>query len=84
MTWGDDITRLVEVCLRTYGRVDGLVNNVGLSMKGGPAEWDAQVDVNLKSVYLCCNRVLPLMEAQGHGVVINVSSVARLQNIGKL
>lgn len=45
--------------------------------------WDAQVDVNLKSVYLCCHHVLPLMEAQGSGAVINVGSIAGLRYIGK-
>jgi NAD(P)-dependent dehydrogenase (short-subunit alcohol dehydrogenase family) len=45
--------------------------------------WDAQTDVNLKSVYLCCHHVLPLMEAQGSGVVINVASIAGMRYIGK-
>lgn len=70
------------------GRVDILVNNVGMSEKGGPAEmdertWDRQMDVNLKSVYLLCHSVLPTMEEQGSGVVVNVSSVAGLRYIGK-
>jgi NAD(P)-dependent dehydrogenase (short-subunit alcohol dehydrogenase family) len=88
VTKAENVQRLVEECLAKFGRIDGLVNNVGMSRKGGPAEmdeatWDQQVDVNLKSVYLCCNRVLPILEAQGHGVVINVSSVAGLRYIGK-
>jgi len=88
VTNAEDVARLVDECVKWGGRIDGLVNNVGLSMKGGPADmsedmWDAQVNVNLKSVYLMCNRVLPLMEEQGHGVVVNVSSVAGLRYIGK-
>lgn len=88
VTRSGDVQRLVDACVSKFGRVDGLVNNVGMSMKGGPADmdeatWDQQIDVNLKSVYLCCNRVLPLMEAQGSGVVINISSVAGLRYIGK-
>jgi NAD(P)-dependent dehydrogenase (short-subunit alcohol dehydrogenase family) len=83
-----DVQRLVDECLAKYGRLDGLVNNVGMSRRGGPADmdeatWDQQVDVNLKSVYLCCNRVLPILEKQEHGVIINVSSVAGLRYIGK-
>ena len=88
VTKSDQVAKLVEGCVAKYGRIDLLVNNVGMSMPGGPAEmdeatWDSQMDVNLKSVYLCCHHVLPLMEAQGSGVVINISSIAALMYIGK-
>ena len=79
---------VVEACIAKYGRIDVLVNNVGRSEPGGPAEmsedvWDQQMDVNLKSVYLFCHLVLPIMEKQGKGVVVNISSVAGLRYIGK-
>lgn len=46
--------------------------------------WDAQTDVNLKSVYLMCHLALPIMEKQSSGgCVLNVSSVAGLRYIGK-
>ncbi|KAF2101669.1 putative short-chain dehydrogenases/reductase [Rhizodiscina lignyota] len=83
-----DVQNLVKRCVEKYGRIDILVNNVGMSEKGAPGDmeervWDMQVDVNLKSVYLCCHEVIPLMEAQGGGVVVNVSSIAGMRYIGK-
>jgi len=81
VTKEEDVKKLVDACLEKHGRIDVLVNNVGMSQPGGPVEmdpmtWDSQVDVNLKSVYLCCRVVLPVMERQGKGVVINVASIA--------
>ncbi|TKA52899.1 hypothetical protein B0A49_11756 [Cryomyces minteri] len=81
--------QLVDACMAKHGRIDILVNNVGRSQPGGPAEmseevWDSQMDINLKSVYLMSHLVLPIMEAQSSGgAVVNISSVAGLRYIGK-
>ena len=91
VTSSADVARLVEACVAWGGAgagIDCLVNNVGLSRRGGPADlaeetWDAQIAVNLKSVYLLCHAVLPLMEARGRGAVVSLSSVAGLRFIGK-
>jgi NAD(P)-dependent dehydrogenase (short-subunit alcohol dehydrogenase family) len=88
VTKSADVKNLVEACMSKYCRIDILVNNVGLSQKGDPASmdegtWDKQVDVNLKSVYLCSHLVLPIMEKQGSGSIINISSIAGMRYIGK-
>ncbi|KAE8141731.1 hypothetical protein BDV38DRAFT_279078 [Aspergillus pseudotamarii] len=83
------VKALVDGCMQRHGRIDILVNNVGKSEPGCPAEmseevWDQQVDLNLKSIYLTCHHVLPIMEKQETGgSVVNVSSIAGLRYIGK-
>ena len=78
------VAAMVAACLERYGRVDILVNNVGGSAPGGPVEmaeevFDAQVDFNLKSVFLGCKHVLPVMERQGGGAIVNIASVSGLR-----
>ena len=88
VTDADQVSRLVADCLTRFGRIDVLVNNVGRSEPGGPVEldeqtWDEQMQVNLKSAFLTCKHVLPAMERQGGGAVVNVASVAGLRYAGK-
>ncbi len=83
-----DVKALVAACLARFGRVDILINNVGRSEPGDPvameeAVWDEQMDVNLKSAFLTCKHVLPIMERQGGGSVVNISSIAGLRYVGK-
>ena len=82
------VDALVADCVARLGRVDILVNNVGHSLPGDPATmseetWDSQIDVNLKSAFLCCKAVLPLMEAQGKGAVVSIASTAAIRHTGK-
>ncbi len=75
------VMAMVEACMKAYGRIDILVNNVGGSAAGGPVEmaeevFDAQLDYNLKSVFLTCKHVLPIMERQGGGAIINLASTS--------
>jgi len=77
----------IRACQDTWSRVDILVNNVGGSAPGGPVEmseevFDAQVDHNLRSVFLGCKHVLPLMERQGTGAIVNVASTSGLRWTG--
>lgn len=82
------VERAVQACLSRHGRIDILVNNVGLSQPGGPVDmdeavWDAQMQVNLKGTFLACKHVLPIMKKQGGGAVVNIASVAGLRYVGK-
>jgi len=70
----------VEACMQAFGRIDVLVNNVGGSAPGDPVTmseevWDAQIEHNLKTAFLGCKHVLPIMEKQGSGAIVNISSV---------
>jgi len=81
------VAAMVAACVARFGRIDVLVNNVGGSAAGGPVEmaeevWDAQVDSNLKSVFLTCKHVLPVMEKQKSGVIINLASTSGLRWTG--
>ena len=83
----DGVAATVGQCLARYGRIDVLVNNVGGSAAGGPAEmneevWDAQMVHNLKSVFLTCKHVLPLMEGQASGALVNIASTSGVRWTG--
>jgi NAD(P)-dependent dehydrogenase (short-subunit alcohol dehydrogenase family) len=88
MTSNDDVKRAVEECLSRYGRIDILVNNVGGSFPGTPVslsvdEWDGQMDRNMKTAFLGCKHVIPVMERQfategKGGAIVNVSSIASM------
>jgi len=79
---------LVAACMERFGCIDVLVNNVGKSEPAIPGEmeealWDSQIAINLKSAFLCCRAVLPIMERQGKGVVVSIASTAGIRYTGK-
>ena len=87
VTQSDAVADAVQACIARFGRIDVLVNNVGGSAAGGPVEmtedvFDAQVDHNLKSVFLTCKHVLPLMLAQGSGSIVNIASTSGIRWTG--
>jgi NAD(P)-dependent dehydrogenase (short-subunit alcohol dehydrogenase family) len=78
---------MTEACRRKFGRIDILVNNVGGSAAGGAAEiseenFDKQIDYNLKSVFLSCRHVIPVMIGQGRGSIVNTSSSSGIRFTG--
>jgi NAD(P)-dependent dehydrogenase (short-subunit alcohol dehydrogenase family) len=83
----DDVAAAIAATMRAFSRTDILHNNVGIVALGGPveldeADWDRVTDVNLKSVYLTCRHVLPVMERQGRGAIVNISSIAGIRYTG--
>ena len=79
----DDVQAFADHALQQHGRIDVLVNNAGV-MPLSPLsalkldEWDTMIDVNIRGVLHGIASVLPVMERQGQGHVINVSSIAGL------
>jgi NAD(P)-dependent dehydrogenase (short-subunit alcohol dehydrogenase family) len=88
-----DVTEWAQVealaarALELWGGIDILHNNVGIVDVGGPVEtseesWDRVMDVNIKSMFLTCKAVLPVMEAAGRGAIVNISSVSGIRWLG--
>jgi len=77
----DQVQRLVDAAVQTYGRIDVMINNAGL-MPQSPLErrkiddWNQMIDVNIKGVLYGIAAALPYMKEQKAGHIINVSSVA--------
>ena len=77
----DQVKKLVDTAVRTYGRIDVMINNAGL-MPHSPLErlkiddWNRMIDVNIKGVLYGIAAALPYMKQQKSGHFINVSSVA--------
>jgi NAD(P)-dependent dehydrogenase (short-subunit alcohol dehydrogenase family) len=75
-------------CVERYDRIDVLQNNVGIGGgDAGPTQlteeaWDRIMDTNLKSVFLTCKHVLPVMREQRSGCITNISSVAAVCGVG--
>lgn len=82
-----DVEAMVAACMQAYGSIDVLDNNVGIAEMGdvvelSEAEWDRVFAVNLKSAFLAMKHVIPIMQKQHGGSIINISSIASIRHLG--
>jgi 3-oxoacyl-[acyl-carrier protein] reductase len=80
-----DVSRAVQFVLDSFGRIDIVVNNAGISHRNRPMleveedEFDRLFAVNVKSIYLTTRAALPHFRAQGGGVILNIGSTAGIR-----
>jgi NAD(P)-dependent dehydrogenase (short-subunit alcohol dehydrogenase family) len=81
VTDAEQVTALFEAAARTYGGIDLAFHNAGISppedhsiLTTGIEAWRRVQEVNLTSVYLCCQAVLPHMRRAGRGSIVNTAS----------
>ena len=78
----DQVARLFESIQADFGKLDILVNNVGMNIltpsvtSTDPALWDKIIETNLKGTFLTSSAAVPLMKKAGKGKIINISSIA--------
>ncbi|HLT73107.1 MAG: SDR family oxidoreductase [Cyclobacteriaceae bacterium] len=75
----DSVAALVDTTIKTYGKIDSLINNAAIQVNKTIAdtsfeEWEAQMSVNVGGVFLCSKQFLPMLRATG-GNIVNMSSV---------
>jgi 3-oxoacyl-[acyl-carrier protein] reductase len=92
----DDVQKMVDAAVSSYGGLHILINNAGITRDGLTArikegqpifmsdeKWDAVLDVNLKGTWLCTQiAAIPMIEG-GYGRIVNTASIAALGNIGQ-
>jgi NAD(P)-dependent dehydrogenase (short-subunit alcohol dehydrogenase family) len=80
VTSEQEIINAVKQIIKEYNHIDILLNNAGVAVKGGVTtltqdDWDKSMNTNVKSIYLMAKYIVPLMQAQKYGKIINISSV---------
>jgi NAD(P)-dependent dehydrogenase (short-subunit alcohol dehydrogenase family) len=82
----ESVKQMVQRAKEAFGRIDILLNCAGGSLPEDrpvtdvdPSVWDKTMNLDLKGPFLCCRHVIPVMVEQGHGSVVNFSSVVALR-----
>ncbi len=83
----NEVKNYVEETLKAFGRIDGLYNNAGIEgRQAGMTEYDINVfkkviDINLMGVYYAMRYVIPVMQKQRYGRIVNVASVGGIRGV---
>jgi len=86
VTDGASVKAAVETIVTERGHIDIVVNNAGITIVGSimdlsEEQWDREIDINLKSIFLVSRAVWPHMVQQGGGVILNTASIAGITAI---
>ncbi len=80
-----DTERMVQSAIKTYGKLNVLVNNAAIYgfdtaeiTDFSEEDWDRMMNVNLKGVFLCCKYAIPALKRAGGGSIVSISSIAAL------
>jgi len=84
----DEVYRAAEQTQERFGRVDVLINNAGLEIRGSilqcrEEEWERLYNINLKGIYYMSNAFIPMMIANGGGAVVNTGSILGYRTVGE-
>jgi NAD(P)-dependent dehydrogenase (short-subunit alcohol dehydrogenase family) len=76
----ESVKSAIDKVLGAYGRIDILLNNAGIAVRGGVdsmtvEDWDKAFDTNVKGIFLASKYVVPHMKEQGYGKIVNIASV---------
>jgi 3-oxoacyl-[acyl-carrier protein] reductase len=83
----DEVVGMVDQIIRTFGRIDYLVNNAGITRPAllkdmTEEEWDSVLDINLKGTFLCSQAVVQHMLKRGFGRIVNMLSIVSVGSLG--
>lgn len=74
------VEKAMAEVVKTYGKIDILLNNAGVAVRGGVdsmsvEEWDKSFDTNVKGIFLASKHALPHMKENNYGKIVNIASV---------
>jgi NAD(P)-dependent dehydrogenase (short-subunit alcohol dehydrogenase family) len=84
-----DCSALIEAAVKTFGGIDGLVNNAGwfprATLDATTTElWDEVLQINLRGAFYCCKHAVPAMRETGGGSIVNMGSICGIQSLPNL